>query len=182
MKFLSIAILTMSLSFRSHDRPHLAFKRRPIPRHTLRHHTRPFRALNPQNRLERQGRLHQTRVTTPPHTTNPNLTSTSFQCPQTFPSSASGGPLPGDITPPISSEFGCLILQLAIPLSLLQDPIHAAKLPVLVYFHGGGFVLGGASRSLFPQTEAQLVDCPQASTNNTIPRCSPSNPYPMPNP
>ncbi|EAT85233.2 hypothetical protein SNOG_07767 [Parastagonospora nodorum SN15] len=80
-----------------------------------------------------------------------------------------GGPLPGDIIPPASSESACLILQLAIPLALLQDPDHASKLPVLVYFHGGGFVLGGLSPSL--SISLHKLTLSQASTNNTTPRC-----------
>jgi carboxylesterase type B len=35
-----------------------------------------------------------------------------------------------------------LVLQLNIPLSCLEDVAHSPKLPILVYIHGGGFILG----------------------------------------
>ncbi|KAF2622318.1 alpha/beta-hydrolase [Macroventuria anomochaeta] len=65
-----------------------------------------------------------------------------YACPQTFPlREADGGPFPGDPVEPASDEFECLLLQLNIPLAILHTP-STAKLPVLVYIHGGGFVLG----------------------------------------
>ena len=65
-----------------------------------------------------------------------------YACPQIFPPrDADGGPFPGDPEIPASDEFACLILQLNIPLAVLQTP-SAEKLPVLVYIHGGGFILG----------------------------------------
>jgi carboxylesterase type B len=72
------------------------------------------------------------------------LTSYSYACPQIFPDeNSSGGTFPGEIHPPPSDEFKCLILQLNVPLVHLQSQSHSSsKLPVLVYIHGGGFVLG----------------------------------------
>jgi carboxylesterase type B len=67
---------------------------------------------------------------------------TSYACPQIFPDhAAGGGPHPSDPEINAADEFNCLILQLNIPLSILQNE-PAQKLPVLVYIHGGGFVLG----------------------------------------
>jgi carboxylesterase type B len=84
----------------------------------------------------------------------------SFQCPQTFPGSNCGGPLPGDIVPPVSDEFNCLILQLNIPLTHLQASAQTSKLPVLVYIHGGGFVLGGINEqhNTALMTEQSILD------------------------
>jgi carboxylesterase type B len=71
------------------------------------------------------------------------LTAYSYACPQTFPDRISdGGPFPGEVYPPASDEFKCLILQLNVPLACLESTPHYSKLPVLVYIHGGGFVLG----------------------------------------
>lgn len=73
-----------------------------------------------------------------PHTDTP-----SNACPQTFPTrEADGGLFPGEAPIPASDEFQCLILQLNIPLACLQTPPTTTNLPVLVYIHGGGFVLG----------------------------------------
>jgi carboxylesterase type B len=70
------------------------------------------------------------------------LTHLSFACPQIFPDdNSSGGRFPEEVSPPASDEFKCLILQLNIPLACLQST-SSTKLPVLVYIHGGGFVLG----------------------------------------
>jgi hypothetical protein len=78
---------------------------------------------------------------TPPSTTL-ILISHSYASPQTFPpTTASGGPTPGDPPIPVSDEFKCLILQINVPLAQLQST-SSPKLPVLVYIHGGGFVLG----------------------------------------
>ena len=73
---------------------------------------------------------------------HPPLTTPSFASPQVFPDRATdGGPFPGDPEVPLSDEFQCLILQLNVPLHILESP-GAEKLPVLVYIHGGGFILG----------------------------------------
>jgi carboxylesterase type B len=89
-----------------------------------------------------------------------NVTVHRFQCPQTFPDSNCGGPLPGDIIPPAFDEFNCLILQLNIPLAHLQTSAHPSKLPVLVYIHGGGFVLGGINEehNTALMTEQSILD------------------------
>jgi carboxylesterase type B len=72
------------------------------------------------------------------------LTSTSFASPQGFnyDQASAGGHIPGTVWPPPSDEFKCLILQLNIPLAQLRSASNAAKLPVMIYIHGGGFVLG----------------------------------------
>jgi carboxylesterase type B len=71
------------------------------------------------------------------------LTTHSYSCPQIFgDDTVGGGHLPGEAFPPPSDEFKCLILQLNIPLAHLQSTPFPFKLPVLVYIHGGGFVLG----------------------------------------
>ncbi|CAO2647459.1 Nn.00g083810.m01.CDS01 [Neocucurbitaria sp. VM-36] len=76
------------------------------------------------------------------HTTR-DFTKFSYACPQTFPdNSAGGGTLPGDVNPPASNEFECLNLQLNVPLACLESSSPLSKLPVLIYIHGGGFVLG----------------------------------------
>ncbi|PSN60221.1 alpha/beta-hydrolase [Corynespora cassiicola Philippines] len=77
-----------------------------------------------------------------------DFTKPGFACPHIFGADIfSGGPRPDE--PPLqSSEFSSLILQLNAPLSTLQslqadkDGNTPAKLPVMVYIHGGGFVLG----------------------------------------
>lgn len=67
----------------------------------------------------------------------------SYACPQVFPGrAADGGPFPGEVYPPPVDEYKCLILQLNIPLSCLRSATALPKLPVLVYVHGGGFILG----------------------------------------
>jgi hypothetical protein len=73
---------------------------------------------------------------------------TRYACPQIFPDhSAGGGPHPDDPFDNASDEFNCLILQLNIPLSILEslsaeNRSEQKRLPVLIYIHGGGFVLG----------------------------------------
>lgn len=73
---------------------------------------------------------------------------TRYACPQIFPDhTAGGGPHPDDPIVNTSDEFNCLILQLNIPLFILEslsakDKGEQDKLPVLIYIHGGGFVLG----------------------------------------
>jgi carboxylesterase type B len=42
----------------------------------------------------------------------------------------------------VGDELECLILQLNVPLACLQSSPPISKLPLLVYIHGGGFVLG----------------------------------------
>ncbi|OAK98147.1 alpha/beta-hydrolase [Phaeosphaeriaceae sp. SRC1lsM3a] len=73
-----------------------------------------------------------------------DFTKHGYACPQTFPpTAAAGGPTPGDHSTPIADEFKCLILQINVPLNTLQSPPSSvSKLPILVYIHGGGFVLG----------------------------------------
>ncbi|KAH7398951.1 Alpha/Beta hydrolase protein [Phaeosphaeria sp. MPI-PUGE-AT-0046c] len=71
-----------------------------------------------------------------------DFTKHGYACPQTFPPSvAAGGPVPGGPEIPLADEFKCLILQINVPLKQLQSPSQD-KLPLLVYIHGGGFVLG----------------------------------------
>ncbi|EFQ94408.1 hypothetical protein PTNB73_03967 [Pyrenophora teres f. teres] len=71
-----------------------------------------------------------------------DFTKPGYACPHVFPEDgAGGGPFPGEVFPAPSDEFECLILQLNIPISCLQS-VGSSKLPVLVYIHGGGFVLG----------------------------------------
>ncbi|KAF1942467.1 alpha/beta-hydrolase, partial [Clathrospora elynae] len=78
-----------------------------------------------------------------PLETNTNFTWPGYACPQIFSSNdTSGGPFPEELCPPVSDEFKCLILQLNIPLACLESSNHSLKLPVLVYIHGGGFVVG----------------------------------------
>lgn len=78
-----------------------------------------------------------------PCNTSCKLTIARYACPQVFPNDISGGgTFPGEVFPPASDEFKCLILQLNIPLSCLQSAGSSSKLPVMVYIHGGGFVLG----------------------------------------
>ena len=51
--------------------------------------------------------------------------------------------------PPTSLSEDCLSLHVAAPLATLGDP--AAKLPVMVFIHGGGYTKGSGSRDiLFP--------------------------------
>lgn len=67
----------------------------------------------------------------------------SYAAPQIFPDDgAGGGSFPGVIGPPPTSEYDCLNLQINVPLSRLNSSALLADLPVLVYIHGGGFVLG----------------------------------------
>jgi carboxylesterase type B len=70
-----------------------------------------------------------------------DFTKHGYACPQTFgPESAGGGPFPDYVYPPPTDEFECLILQINVPLACLKEKWE--KLPVLVYVHGGGFMLG----------------------------------------
>ncbi|KAF1832332.1 alpha/beta-hydrolase, partial [Decorospora gaudefroyi] len=75
--------------------------------------------------------------------TNTDFTQFGCASPQTFTENdiTGGGPFPGEVFPPPADEFNCLNLQLNIPLVHLQS-VPSPKLPVLVYIHGGGFVLG----------------------------------------
>lgn len=68
----------------------------------------------------------------------------SYACPQTFgyDRASSGGLVPGETWPPPTDELKCLILQLNVPLKCLESISQGPKLPVMVYIHGGGFVLG----------------------------------------
>lgn len=70
-----------------------------------------------------------------------DFTEHGFACPQTFgPEHTGGGPFPDYAYPPPTDEFGCLILQINVPLACLKEKLE--KLPVLLYIHGGGFMLG----------------------------------------
>ncbi|RMZ69657.1 Carboxylesterase type B [Pyrenophora seminiperda CCB06] len=72
-----------------------------------------------------------------------DFTQPGCACPQKFSNDVTGGGLfPGELSPPPSDEFKCLILQLNIPLTCLQSAGSSSKLPVLVYIHGGGFIIG----------------------------------------
>ncbi|KAF7455375.1 PnbA Carboxylesterase type B [Pyrenophora tritici-repentis] len=72
-----------------------------------------------------------------------DFTQPGYACPHIIPEDgAGGGPFPGEVFPAPTDEFECLVLQLNIPISCLQSAGSSSKLPVLVYIHGGGFVLG----------------------------------------
>ncbi|KAG9185962.1 hypothetical protein G6011_02518 [Alternaria panax] len=72
-----------------------------------------------------------------------DFTKHGFACPQVFGVDIiGGGNFPGESFPPASDELKCAILQLNVPLSCLKAQSPFSKLPVLVYIHGGGFVLG----------------------------------------
>jgi len=60
------------------------------------------------------------------------------------PNDANGGLFPGEVYPHPQDEFNCSILELNVPLATLQALKEKAveALPVMVYIHGGGFVLG----------------------------------------
>ncbi|KAF2121248.1 Alpha/Beta hydrolase protein [Lophiotrema nucula] len=77
-------------------------------------------------------------------TTNRDFTKHGFACPQIKPlDNTRGGLFKDEPHPWPMDEFKCTILQINIPLSLLQNPPPKSnKLPVLVYIHGGGFYLG----------------------------------------
>lgn len=49
-----------------------------------------------------------------------------------------------EMRPTVMDEFKCLNLNLTIPKSALDNPSEA-KLPVLIYIHGGAFVTGAAT-------------------------------------
>ncbi|KAF1851559.1 alpha/beta-hydrolase [Cucurbitaria berberidis CBS 394.84] len=88
-------------------------------------------------------RFKQSILAQPPLDTNGDFTKHGYQCPQTYGvDTHNGGPFPGEVYPPATDEFKCLILQLNIPLRCLESTCHSSKLPVLVYIHGGGFVVG----------------------------------------
>lgn len=71
-----------------------------------------------------------------------SLTLYRYACPQSFPGrDVDGGLFPGEVSTPPSDEFKCLILQVNVPLEILEKKPRS-QLPVLVYLHGGGFVLG----------------------------------------
>ncbi|CAI6303012.1 unnamed protein product [Periconia digitata] len=94
--------------------------------------------------------------------TDRDFTKPGAACPQIFPSRIhDGGPIPEDniSTPPLSNEFTSLILQLNVPLSTLQAA-PPRKLPILVYIHGGGFVLGHIdnAHSTALMTEQSIAD------------------------
>ena len=53
------------------------------------------------------------------------------------------GLFPNQIWPPTTDEVNSLILQVNVPLACLQESSSKlSNLPVLIYIHGGGFVLG----------------------------------------
>ncbi|KAF2734885.1 alpha/beta-hydrolase [Polyplosphaeria fusca] len=75
--------------------------------------------------------------------TDRNFTKRGYASPQaipTVPDLFSGGPYPNESSTFQYSETECLNLQINVPISLLQST-HS-KVPLLVYVHGGGFVLG----------------------------------------
>ncbi|ORY15434.1 Alpha/Beta hydrolase protein [Clohesyomyces aquaticus] len=75
--------------------------------------------------------------------TNRDFTKYGFACPHSQPpDAAGGGSFPGEPWPSPQSELDCLILQVNVPLACLQPQSSPNRLPVLVYIHGGGFVLG----------------------------------------
>jgi carboxylesterase type B len=59
-------------------------------------------------------------------------------------------PIPVDIAPhfeePIEDELNCLVMNITTP-TLGSD--SGAKLPVMVYIHGGSFLFGGAHKGVF---------------------------------
>lgn len=67
-----------------------------------------------------------------------------YACPQAFryERTSSGGLVPGETWPPPTDELKCLIIQLSIPITCLETVATSQRLPVMVYIHGGGFVLG----------------------------------------
>jgi carboxylesterase type B len=66
-----------------------------------------------------------------------------YACPQVFNiDTVGGGNFPGESFPHATDELKCAILQVNVPLSCLQEQPSSSRLPVLVYIHGGGFVLG----------------------------------------
>ncbi|KAF2845240.1 alpha/beta-hydrolase [Plenodomus tracheiphilus IPT5] len=71
-----------------------------------------------------------------------DCTKSGYACPQVFSEDdVGGGAFPGE-EKAASSEFECLIAQLNIPLVCLESIDKSPNVPVLVYIHGGGFVLG----------------------------------------
>jgi hypothetical protein len=67
----------------------------------------------------------------------------SFATPHTVGADeVAGGLFPGQPYPTPMDEYKSLILQINVPLSFLQPDSVREKLPVLLYIHGGGFVLG----------------------------------------
>lgn len=79
----------------------------------------------------------------------------SYACPQEFPDdSTGGGRFPG-VDPPVASEFDCLNLHINVPLACLEPNTRLSELPVLIYIHGGGFVLGRIDE---PHNTALMVE------------------------
>ncbi|KAF2016349.1 alpha/beta-hydrolase [Aaosphaeria arxii CBS 175.79] len=95
--------------------------------------------------------------------TNRDFTKPGFACPQTWaPDAFVGGLLPGEPIPE-ADEFKSLIIQVNVPLEVLRSyssGTPSSKIPVMLYLHGGGFVLGkidGAHNTAF-MVEQSIAD------------------------
>ncbi|KAF2002465.1 alpha/beta-hydrolase [Amniculicola lignicola CBS 123094] len=72
-----------------------------------------------------------------------DYTTPGFACPHKYDGDDiyGGGAIPGEPSEYPMDEFKCLILQIHVPLALLQSK-SKSKLPILFYIHGGGFKEG----------------------------------------